>query len=173
LNIARLGKSVQVFLGFLFCCVLTSCALLNPPAPEQAALKQIGHWQGRLSLRVLKSTPEQFSANFELNGSADTGELTLYSPLGTTLAVVNWSPQNAQLMQGQKVQKFESMDALTKELTGAAIPLQAMLSWLDIDGPSLPGWQLNAETSTNGRRIVAKREEPSPALQLTLLVDPP
>ena len=140
---------------------------------QQATLKQVGHWQGRLSLRVLQANPEQFSAQFELNGSADTGELSIISPLGTTLAVARWTPHNAQLLQGQKVQDFASIEDLTLQLTGAALPLPALLAWLDVDGPTVPGWQLNAESPSSGRRVFAKRDTPLPALQLTLLLDPP
>jgi outer membrane lipoprotein LolB len=149
--------------------------MFTKPAPtaQQATLKQMGHWQGRLSLRVLQPQPEQFSANFELHGSAETGELSIISPLGTTLAVARWTPHNAQLLQGQKVQDYASMEALTQQLTGAALPLQALLAWLDTDGPPLPGWQLTSESPSTGRRVFAKREAPLPALQLTLLLDPP
>ncbi len=142
------------------------------PTAQQVTLKQMGHWQGRLSLRVLQPNPEQFSANFELHGSAETGELSIISPLGTTLAVARWTPHNAQLLQGQKVQDYASMEALTQQLTGAALPLQALLAWLDNDGPPLPGWQLTSESPASGRRVFAKREAPLPALQLTLLLDP-
>ena len=149
--------------------------MFTKPAPtaQQATLKQMGHWQGRLSLRVLQPQPEQFSANFELHGSAETGELSIISPLGTTLAVARWTPHNAQLLQGQKVQDYASMEALTQQLTGAALPLQALLGWLDTDGPPLPGWQMTSESPATGRRVFAKREAPLPALQLTLLLDPP
>ena len=149
--------------------------MFTKPAPtaQQATLKQMGHWQGRLSLRVLQPQPEQFSANFDLHGSAETGELSIISPLGTTLAVARWTPHNAQLLQGQKVQDYASMEALTQQLTGAALPLQALLAWLDTDGPPLPGWQLTSESPATGRRVFAKREAPLPALQLTLLLDPP
>ncbi len=161
------------------CCLmawaLSSCALFSKPTPtaQQATLKQMGHWQGRLSLKVLQANPEQFSAQFELNGSADAGELSIISPLGTTLAVARWTPHNAQLLQGQKVQDFTSVEALTLQLTGAALPLPALLAWLDVDGPPVPGWQLNAESPPGGRRVYAKREAPLPVLQLTLLLDPP
>lgn len=153
---------------------LASCAMFSKPTPtaQQATLKQTGHWQGRLSLRVLQPNPEQFSANFELHGSAATGELSIMSPLGTTLAVARWTPHNAQLQQGQKVQDFASVEALTFQLTGAALPLPALLAWLDVDGPALPGWQVKAESPASGRRVYAKRESPLPALQLTLLLDP-
>ena len=164
--------SIQHWLaGLLICLALPSCALFNTPPPQQTSLKQVGHWQGRLSLRVVQPTPEQFSAKFELNGNAENGELALYSPIGTTLAVARWTPQSAQLLQGQKVQDFASMEALTQQLTGAALPLQALLGWLDTDGPPLPGWQMTSESPASGRRVFAKREAPLPALQLTLLLD--
>jgi outer membrane lipoprotein LolB len=160
--------------GFVLLGALASCAMFRPPqaTPQQKALQQVGHWQGRLSLRVLQPTPEQFSASFEINGSADNGELSLYSPLGTTLARARWTPDNAQLLQADKVQNFASIEALTQQLTGAALPLPALLAWLDSDGPALPGWQLNSESPASGRRVFAKRETPLPALQLTLLLEP-
>ena len=174
MNLGRCRPLGRLASGLMLVAVLASCAMYTkpPPSPQQASLKQAGHWQGRLSLRVLQPTPEQFSASFELNGSADHGELSLFSPLGTTLAVARWTPQNAQLLQGDKVQDFASMEALTQQLTGAALPLPALLAWLDVDGPALPGWQLNAESPASGRRVYAKRESPLPALQLTLLLDP-
>jgi outer membrane lipoprotein LolB len=151
--------------------VLPSCALFSSP-PQQASLKATGHWEGRLSLKVLQQPPEQFSANFELNGLSEAGELYLYSAIGTTLAVARWNPQNAQMQQGQAVQTFESMDALTKTITGSALPVPALMAWLDQDGPELPGWTLKSESTPSGRRIYAQRQTPLPALQLTLLVDP-
>jgi len=143
-----------------------------PPSPQQASLKQTGYWQGRLSLRVMQPTPEQFIANFELKGSAELGELSLYSPLGTTLAVARWTPHSAQLLQGDKVENFSSMEALTQQLTGAALPLPALLAWLDSDGPALAGWQLYSESPASGRRVFAKRDAPLPVLHLSLLLDP-
>ena len=151
---------------------LPSCALFSSP-PKQTALKATGHWEGRLSLKVLQQPPEQFSVNFELNGLPQAGELFLYSALGTTLAVARWNPQNAHMLQGQEVQTFASMEALTQTITGSALPVPALMAWLDQDGPELPGWTLRSESPASGRRIYAQRQTPLPALQLTLLVDPP
>ena len=150
---------------------LSGCAMFSS-TPRQPALEQIGHWQGRLSLKVLQDPPEQFSANFEINGRPEQGELALYSPIGTTLAVARWSPDSAELLQGQKVQSFISIEAMTQQLTGNKLPLPELLSWLDHDGAALPGWTLKSETSPNSRRVFAKRETPLPLLELTLVIDP-
>ena len=150
---------------------LSGCALLSS-TPRQPALEQLGHWQGRLSLKVIQEPPEQFSANFEINGRPEQGELALYSPIGTTLAVARWSPDGAQLLQGQKVQSFVSVQAMTQQLTGNSLPLPQLLAWLDQDGADLPGWTLSSENTPNNRRVFAKRQTPLPLLELTLVIDP-
>ena len=49
-------------------------------------------WAGRISLQVQSEPVQAFFAGFELKGQAETGELTLISPLGSILAVMRWSP---------------------------------------------------------------------------------
>jgi outer membrane lipoprotein LolB len=146
--------------------------------PRQAANNTssttvIGHWEGRLTMRVAKNPPEQFSTAFEMSGHAEQGQLHLLSPLGTTLAVVRWNPQGASLQQSSDIQQFASMDELTQGLTGAALPLPQLLIWLDRAGPAVAGWQIKAEALKKGRRVLAERQQPLPVLQLTLLLDPP
>jgi len=150
---------------------LSGCAIFTS-TPRQPALEKFGHWQGRLSLKVIQEPAEQFSANFEVNGRPEQGELALYSPIGTTLAVARWSPDGAQLLQGTKVQSFVSVQAMTQQLTGNSLPLPQLLAWLDQDGADLPGWTLKSETSPNSRRVFAKRATPLPLLELTLVIDP-
>ena len=154
--------------------LLSACA----HSPRQAANSTssatlMGHWEGRLTMRVAKNPPEQFSTAFEMSGHAEQGQLQLLSPLGTTLAVVRWTPQGASLQQSNDIQQFASMDELTQSLTGAALPLPQLLIWLDRAGPAVAGWQIKAEVLKNGRRVLAERQQPLPALQLTLLLDPP
>jgi outer membrane lipoprotein LolB len=154
--------------------LLSACAY----PPRQAAKNTansiaIGHWEGRLTMRVAKNPPEQFSTAFEMSGHAEQGQLHLLSPLGTTLAVVRWNPQGASLQQSNDIQQFASMDELTQGLTGAALPLPQLLIWLDRAGPAVAGWEVKAEVLKNGRRVLAERQQPLPALQLTVLLDPP
>lgn len=152
------------------------CACSHPPRQSvnnSANSIALGHWEGRLTLRLDKNPPEQFSTAFEMSGHAEQGQLHLLSPLGTTLAVVRWNPQGASLQQSSDIRQFSSMDELTQGLTGAALPLPQLLIWLDRAGPAVDGWQIKAEALKKGRRVLAERQQPLPALQLTLLLDPP
>jgi outer membrane lipoprotein LolB len=160
-------------LGCALIVLLTACShaprhvAVDPTNPEA-----IGHWEGRLTLRVEKNPPEQFSTAFEMTGRPEQGQLSLLSPLGTTLAMVRWNPQGASLQQGSDLQNFASMDELTLRLTGAALPLPQLMAWLDRTGPPVNGWNIQAEMLKSGRRVLAQRHQPLPTLQLTVLLDP-
>jgi outer membrane lipoprotein LolB len=168
-----LGKMCGRALSAVLLVLLCACAKPSRQADNNNPLATpIGHWEGRLTMRIAKNPPEQFSTAFEMSGHAEQGQLQLLSPLGTTFAVVRWNPQGATLKQGSEVQQFASMDELTQRLTGAALPLPQLLTWLDRAGPSVAGWQIKAEALKSGRRIWAERQQPQPALQLTLLLDP-
>jgi outer membrane lipoprotein LolB len=166
-------KRCWLSLGLALLVLLTACST----APRHVAVDPtnpdaIGHWEGRLNLRVAKNPPEQFSTSFEMTGRPEQGQLSLLSPLGTTMAMVRWNPQGASLQQGSDVQNFTSMDELTLRLTGAALPLPQLMAWLDRTGPPVQGWQINAQALKSGRRVIAERQQPLPALQLTVLLDP-
>lgn len=128
-------------------------------------------WTGRISLNI-KSDPEQyFSAGFELKGKPDRGELTLISPIGSVLGVLRWSPGEAELDSGnQKIQRFDSVDALMAQATGAAVPLTALFAWLQGDNANVSGW--SADLSRHGEgRISATRAQPTPQADLRVVLD--
>jgi outer membrane lipoprotein LolB len=158
-------------LGCVLLALLAACSHAPRAEMDQSGMP-VGHWQGRMTLRVDKSPPEQFSTAFEMTGHAGQGELTLLSPLGITLALVRWNPAGASLQQGADTQQFVSMDMLTQRLTGAPLPLPALMAWLDNAGPPVTGWKISAQAMKSGRRVLAERQQPLPTLQLTLLLDP-
>ena len=166
-------KQCWLAFGCALLVLLTSCSTaprhvaVDPTNPEA-----IGHWEGRLNLRIANNPPEQFSTAFEMTGRPEKGQLSLLSPLGTTLAMVRWNPQGASLQQGSDLQHFVSMDELTLRLTGAALPLPQLMAWLDRTGPPVQGWQIHAQALKSGRRVLADRQQPLPTLQLTVLLDP-
>lgn len=88
---------------------------------------------GRLSLRV-QATAEQpersISAAFELRGDGSQGELNIQSPLGTRLVAARWTPAGARLTSAQGEQDYTSLDALSREALGEALPLAALPDWL-------------------------------------------
>ena len=128
-------------------------------------------WTGRISLNV-KSEPEQsFSAGFELKGQSERGELTLISPLGNVLGVLRWAPGKAELDSGNRnIQRFDSVDALMLQATGAAVPLTALFAWLQGDNATASGWSADLSRQGEGR-INATRMQPLPQADLRVVLD--
>ncbi len=129
----------------------------------------VGGWSGRLALRVDSQPPQAFSALFDLHGTAEAGELQLTSVLGQTLATVRWSPAGAELQRGNDLQRRGNLDELTRELTGAPLPVAALFDWLAGRASEAGGWQADLSDQPQGR-LVARREQPAPAAELRLVV---
>lgn len=114
---------------------------------------------------------QSFHAGFELKGRPERGELTLINPLGSILGVLRWSPSEAVLDSGdQKIQRFDSVDALMAQATGAAVPMSALFAWLRGDNASVSGWTADLSRQSEGR-ITAKRILPAPEADLRVVLD--
>jgi outer membrane lipoprotein LolB len=117
-------------------------------------------------------TPEQsFAAAFELKGHAAAGELSLFTPLGSTLAVLRWSPGDATLTTGNDVRRFESLEALVSQATGTPIPVAALFDWLAGVATPVPGWQADLSQLGASGRINARRTAPTPTVDLRVVLD--
>ncbi len=161
---------LMLLYGGLFATILIAgCA--HPSSGTTQIESKNEFWTGRISLHV-QSEPEQFfSAGFELRGKPGRGELTLISPLGNVLGVLRWSPSEAVLDSGnQKLQRFDSVDALMAQATGAAVPLSALFAWLQGDSASVSGWSADLSRQGEGR-ITAKRVQPAPQADLRVVLD--
>ena len=156
--------------------LLAGCATppAPPPAPAepgaQAARQQ--RWSGRLGLQVEDAPSQSFSAAFELTGNADAGTLRLTTPIGSTVAVLQWAPGSATLQQGGKgePQAFASLDELAARATGTAIPVAALFDWLDGRPSPVPGWTVDLTAQADGR-IVATRQQPRPTATLRVVFE--
>lgn len=120
----------------------------------------------------IQSEPAQsFNAGFELQGEPEHGELTLFGPLGGVLGVLRWSPLAAELDSGNATpQRFESIDDLMAQTTGAAVPMAALFAWLQGDNASASGWQADLSRQSEGR-ISATRSQPAPKAELRIVLD--
>lgn len=147
--------------------VVTACAL-PPRAPQDPAQPT---WSGRLALQVEGAQSQSFSASFELRGSAERGELALFSPLGSTAAQLLWAPGNAVLKANGKERRYASMDDLSADATGTALPLVALFEWLRGREADVPGWQADLSRVGEGR-LVARRSMPTPPAELRLVFAP-
>jgi outer membrane lipoprotein LolB len=148
--------------------VLAGCA--TPPKPTGPVNADTGPWSGRLALQVQDKPGDSFSAGFELKGNARSGELTLYSPLGGTLAQLTWDSSAATLRTGNETRQFPSVDSLVAHVTGTAIPVAALFDWLRGTATQVPGWRPDLTQLGQGR-LFAKRLEPRPEADLRLVFE--
>jgi len=147
--------------------VLAGCASLSSQRPSGP------QWNGRLAMQVRGDTPQSFSAAFSLVGSPERGELTLFTPIGSTAAVLSWSPGAALLRaEGQPPQKDASVDALIRRATGAPVPVAALFDWLDGRATAVAGWLADISQLPMGR-LTATRVQPPPTIELRLIVEQP
>ena len=146
--------------------VLSGCATRPPAVPGDT------NWAGRLWLKVASEPPQTLNVDFELRGNAHAGELRLLSPLGSTVALAQWSPRSAQLQHSGTIDTYPDMLALTQQLTGAALPLPALFDWLRGTPAQVPGWQADLRGLAQGR-LQAQRQQPEPAVELRLRLLPP
>ncbi len=157
----------------LLALLLAGCATPpSVPAGVQAPAASQAYWRGRLALRVESAEPTSYFASFELSGQAQTGELLLSTPLGTTLAQLRWSPQRALLTSEGQTRAFDTLDALAAEATGTAIPIAALFQWLRGQAAAADGWQADLSRLSEGR-LVARRTLPAPAAELRLILEQP
>ncbi len=149
---------------------LSGCASSNRPSKKNSELIDVPEWQGRLSVNVQSDPPSSMTAAFSLRGDAQRGELDLYSPIGTTLGALEWSPNIAQLNQGGAYQRFDSFDELTQKTTGAELPLSAIFGWLNGKDIDAIGWQADLSNLSNGS-LSARRTSPLPEVSLRIKLD--
>jgi outer membrane lipoprotein LolB len=152
-------------------CLLSGCATptLSSSSTSEAATPQT-EWQGRLSVTVMGNPPTAMSARFLLRGDEHNGTLDLYSPLGTTVGALQWSPQQVQLSDGMQLQSFKSLAELTEKITGAALPMDAIFSWLQGNNDPVAGWQTDLSGAQQGS-LTARRTAPTPEVTLRIKLD--
>ncbi|MFZ2308525.1 MAG: lipoprotein insertase outer membrane protein LolB [Rhodoferax sp.] len=121
-------------------------------------------------LTVHSEPVQAFSADFDLQGDAQTGVLAFFTPLGTTVARLQWSNEGAYLQASGETQHFASLDALTLHATGAVLPVASLFAWLQGDALDTPGWQVDLQGLPNGR-LSAQRTAPEPPAQLKIILE--
>lgn len=152
-------------------CAGTAALLLSACAQAPRSTSGVpGYWSGRIALLVEDASAQSFHASFELQGTPEHGELLLFTPLGSTIARLEWSPSRATLIQGQERRESASLEALTRELTGSELPIPALFGWLRGEAVQVAGWQADLSALADGR-ITATRHMPTPQAVLRILLN--
>jgi outer membrane lipoprotein LolB len=169
----RLFSIVAVASFALF--FIAGCAIKESAIGQKSM--QTSVWNGKLFLRTHADPGNQqvlaqtFNASFELQGNAQAGLLRLSTPLGTTAALIEWTPHEARLNRPGETQSFANLDALSQQLLGAVVPVAGFFDWLrGIDRP-INGWSVDLSNFEQGK-IGAQRQLPPPAAELRLLLEP-
>jgi outer membrane lipoprotein LolB len=136
----------------------------STPAPQQRPLT------GRLALTVYSEPTQSWVASFELRGDARQGSLLVFSPLGSVLSTLRWSPENVVLGAGDKTIAYASLADLTQAATGTPLPIEALFDWLAGKPSTAPGWQADLSRQAQGR-ISAVRTAPEPRAELRVVLD--
>ena len=123
-----------------------------------------------MALQIASEPPEAFFASFELKGNAQSGELLLFTPLGSTLAALAWTPGSARLTRGGEVREFASVDELVVAATGTSFPVTALFAWLAGIQTAVPGWVADLSQIDSGR-LIAARTMPLPTAELKMVLD--
>ena len=138
---------------------LAGCASLAPPpepAPSPSILQARSYHNsielgGRISVRYQGEHQEEaLHGNFTWNQTPDRTTVTLLSPLGQTVAIIETSAQGASLIQGgQPARTASDVDELTSDTLGWPLPVAGLRYWLQ-------GFAVDS----SGRRVMASSVEP-------------
>ncbi len=168
----RAGLAWLLAAGLAVALALGGCATPRKPVPPDG-----NYWHGRLALKVEDTPPQSVNANFELSGTAEAGELILSTPLGTTVAVLNWKPGEVLLQSNGRDQHFDSLDHLAREATGTAFPVAQLFMWLKrgkVDPANATsvggGWEADLSQLGEGR-LSARRVAGGPPADLRLVLE--
>ncbi len=157
------------------CAVLLVAGCAVGPQASAPQRAEALFWSGRLAVRIEAIAPDTeahaFNAGFELSGSAQAGSLTLLTPIGSTAATIAWTPEAATLSANGTLRNFESLDALIRSTLGTEVPVLALFAWLQGENMRIAGWSADLSQRSKGR-ITARRQQPAPASELTLLLEP-
>jgi outer membrane lipoprotein LolB len=127
------------------------------------------HWEGRMAITLYQPQSRAIFANFELQGSAISGRLGLTSPLGITLAELEWAPGSAQLSTANsKVQQYPSLKDLAEQAVGVDIPVAALFNWFRGQAAMDENWEADLSSFRSGK-ITAVRKKPDAQAEVKII----
>lgn len=118
---------------FLLACVcLTACTTLPEGPLSERNYQSAIAVGGRLSVRYQQNgKPQSLQGKFRWQQQGEQTDITLYSPLGQTIATIAITPGLAVMAQsdGEKKQA-PNVTALTQEVLGWPMPVDGLRYWL-------------------------------------------
>lgn len=113
----------------LFVAMLALAGCATPPV----MVSHPDSLSGRLAVRVAahdNDPARSVSALFDLRSNGPSGELDLSTPMGTLMGKAQWGPEQVSLVTPQGQRQYPSLSALSEDVLGESIPVQALFDWL-------------------------------------------
>ncbi len=149
-----------------------------PAAPAPSALSPLirmpllgVQYAGRISVTIQSEPLHHLTAEVELSGDASQGELKLYGPFGALLAVLQWQPDNAVLIEGTRRRTVKNIDWLIERVTGAPLPIGLIFDWLAGRPVRNDDWLIEPRSGPQAP-LRATRLQPLPRIELILALKP-
>ncbi|TDR76692.1 outer membrane lipoprotein LolB [Paludibacterium purpuratum] len=151
--------------------LLAGCAsqetLLRPAAPQTASVDAPFSASGRLSVNM---AGRGNTANFEWTHTAASDELSINTPVGTTVARLSRDASGVTLDADGKIWQAPDVESLTRARLGWPLPLDNLIWWIrgraapgvpaeyDADGSLLQqGWRIRFLGETGSQSPYPKR----------------
>lgn len=165
------------------------CTTTAPPSLTPAPAPEVSNLSGRLAVRVAalgEAPARSVTALFDLRShDGQSGELDLSTPMGTIMGRATWNAQQVKLVTSQSERVYPSLSALSQDVLGESIPVQALFDWLRgrpwPGAPSEPlqeesgmgftqlGWTLQLGQLPDGVIVAERAEPPQVRVQARLL----
>ncbi|MGK5025052.1 lipoprotein insertase outer membrane protein LolB [Janthinobacterium sp. RB2R34] len=120
------------------CLALSACTTVPFSAGQAPSSQSVAPYRdqielaGRLNVVYQKNDkPESATVNFTWQQTAQRTDVTLFSPVGSTLATIAVTPQEAVLTQsGKPPRSAPDVDTLSSRLLGWSLPVSGLRDWL-------------------------------------------
>lgn len=114
--------------------VLAGCATTSAPrsATAVAPYRDTLDLAGRIAINYSRDgKQESLSGKFTWRQTAANTDVTLISPTGQTVAVINVTPGSATLKRsGEPTRTASDLDSLTRQTLGWTLPVSGLRDWL-------------------------------------------
>lgn len=154
ISIFRRAASTLAMTGALgVLSVLAGCATTSAPRSTTAVApyRDTLDLAGRIAINYSRDgKQESLSGKFTWRQTAANTDVTLISPTGQTVAVINVTPTSATLKRsGEPTRTASDLDSLTRQTLGWTLPVSGLRDWLQGYAVAADGSRFSASPASD------------------------
>ena len=132
--------------------LLAGCATTSVPrAPAGAVSADAVELHGRLSVKYTQNgEPKSMSGKFDWKQTPQRTDVALMSPVGSTIATIAVTPQEAVLTEsGKPPRSAPDIDTLSARILGWSLPVAGLRDWLQGQATAADGKRFTASPAND------------------------